>query len=187
MQLTNASKFQLFGRSKSVSMHLRFSLAAFLLIAMIFISNCASPRYNNNYGYSIDQSLEYRPGLKFEEAILRKMEEAKRGVEIIIHAGYLNEAYRPLQRWIVDIQNTDGRIDDPDNVMRKYPLLQPGNAKSGFDKFKDNIANKTEGVFKSGSRNKRLAYAQRHRIAIREKGDTLLFYFVPRGKSESWR
>lgn len=155
-----------------------------LFLAMIFLAilaGCSSPRYKSNISSGIDQKIAYERGMDLEALILERIEKAERGLEVRVQVNDLDEAYRPLQKWIAEIKDAGGEVDDRKKMIEKYPLLQRDGAPDDLKKLKNKIADKTEGLFNATAKNRRVHFARRFNLVLREEKQNLLFVFLPRG------
>ncbi|MFQ5629160.1 MAG: hypothetical protein ACE5I1_10405 [bacterium] len=119
--------------------------------------------------------------MDLDALILERIEKAERGLEVNVPVDDLNEAYRPLQKWIADIKDTDGEVDDKKRIIEKHSVLQREGAPDDLTKLKNRIVDKTESIFNSKARNRRLYFAKRYNLILREEKQNLLFVFLPRG------
>lgn len=152
-----------------------------LLILLHIFFGCSSPRYKSNISSGIDQQIVYERGMDLGALILERIEQAERGLEVRIPVDEINQAYRPLQKWIAGIKDTDGEVRDRKKVIDKYPVLQREGAPDDLAKIRNKIADKTEGIFNATARNRRLHFAKRFNLVLREEKQNLLFVFLPRG------
>ncbi len=158
------------------SPHLRKWLALIVGVAI----GCASPLVNF---YSVDRTIEYPAGSDFDAFVLRQLETMNKGVEIAIAREDIPKIRRGFRRWAEAIRKSDGVIYDPHDLINRYQLI---GAEAKGDKIKqlvEFIANKTADLFSPVNENRRKFYARRVNLALRERQDRLLIYFVQRSDS----
>jgi hypothetical protein len=143
---------------------------------------CSSPRYKSNISSGIDQRIVYERGMDLASLMLERIEQAERGLEVRVRMNDLDEAYRPLQTWLAGIRDTGGEVDDRKGILKKYPVLQREGAPDKLAKFKNRVADKTEGLFNATAKNRREYFVKRYNLVLREEKQNLLFVFLPRGK-----
>lgn len=153
----------------------------FATLFLAILTDCSNPRYKSNISSGIDQKIAYERGMDLEVLILERLEKAERGLEVRVQADDIDEAYRPLQKWIAEIKDAEGEVDDRKKIIEKYPLLQRDGAPDDLKKLKNKIVDKTEGLFNATALNRRLYLAKRFNLVLREEKQNLLFVFLPRG------
>lgn len=153
-----------------------------LIGAVLLFMACSSPRYKSDSAVGIDQKIAYERGMDLEALIQARLEKAERGLEVTVLIDNLNAAYRPLQKWIAEIKDTEGTVSDPQKVLERYPVLQREGAPDELTRLKNKIADKTEGLFNATERNRRTLLAQKFNLTLREEKQNILFLFLHRGK-----
>ncbi len=166
---------------------MRFALPEMLTIrrcgmfftVSVLLAGCAGTSGGGGYSQVVDVHLVYEPGQVLRQELLSGFDRADQGVELRIHTADLTSAHKELRKWIAAVQETGGTIRDRDKALYAHGLL--GTSHDGALKgLVEKLADKAEQYFDAVNRNRRLFYARKHNLAVREQDSMLFLWFINR-------
>ena len=150
-----------------------------LFAVSVLFAGCAGTSGGGGYSQVVDVHLVYEPGQVLRQELLSGFDRAGEGVELRIHTSDLATVHRELRKWIQAVQETGGTIRDRDKVLYGHALLG-GSDDGALKGLVEKLADKAEQYFDAVNRNRRLFYARKHNLAVREQDSMLFLWFVNR-------
>lgn len=168
----------------SVCLSYKIIPAVVLITVGVLSWHCSSPRYRSDVRVAADQQLTFEKGMDLEALIFERLEKASRGLEVQVRISDLEAAYRPLQKWIAEIKDAGSEFTDQKKLLEKYPILTREGAPDELSRLRNRIADKTEDIFNTRSKNRRTFLARRYNLVLDEHNDVLVFVFLARRQTK---
>lgn len=148
------------------------------IAALLLVSGCA-PRYTTA-PYSVDRRIEYTGEKSLDEIVIDQSEAARKGIEIVIPRAQVADVHRDLRRWILAIEETDGKIHDPQALIAEYGLRRPPRGEGGLKRLAEYVREKSSELLDAVGKNRRRHIAKQFNLTLRQRKTTFHVYFVRR-------
>lgn len=154
-----------------------------MLAGLGLVVACSStPRYGA-YGERADREIKYSAGMTLNQQIFAEMKKTQQALVVRIPREEMPQVRRVAAKWITLVQDTKGRVTDPDAVIRRYNLSAATAESGGVRDLANKVFDKIESVFQPEETRKMTAIAQMVHLRFREKGDEIRIFFVKRSVS----